>query len=89
VALRETLGEHGHSGCVASLDVLHQPEQEVHPAAEVVDMQTAALFATGAEFEVAVSALLIVSQAKDGRHVSDEELEAAAKRAGSAAAGVL
>lgn len=88
-ALREALGQHGHSGCVVSLDVLHQPEHEVHPAAEVADMQTAALFATGAEFEVAVAALLIVSQTPDGRHISDEELEAAAKRAGNAAAAVL
>jgi uridine phosphorylase len=87
--LQEALGEYEHSGCVVSLDVLHQPEHEVHPAAEVADMQTAALFATGAEFEVAVAALLIVSQAKDGRHISDEELETAAKRAGNAAAGVL
>lgn len=88
-ALREALGEHEHSGCVVSLDVLHQPEHEVHPAAEVADMQTAALFATGTEVEVALAALLIVSQTKDGRHISDEELEAAAKRAGNAAEGVL
>jgi uridine phosphorylase len=88
-ALREALGERGHSGCVVSLDVLHRPEHEVHPAAEVADMQTAALFAIGAEFEVAVAALLIVSQAKDGRHISDEELKTAAKRAGNAAAAVL
>jgi len=72
-----------------SLDVLHPPEHEVHPAAEVADMQTAALFATGEEFEVAVAALLIVSRTKDGRHISDEGLEAAAKRAGNAAAAVL
>lgn len=86
--LLDVLDEQG--GVVSvSLDVLHPPEEEAHPAAEVADMQTAALFATGAEFEVAVGALLIVSQTKDGRHVSDEVLESVAKRAGKAAAAVL
>ena len=87
--LLDVLGKQARGVVSVSLDVLHQPEHEVHPAAEVADMQTAALFATGAEFEVAVATLLIVSQAKDGGHISDEELEAAAKRAGDAAAAVL
>lgn len=87
--LLDVLGAQGRGVVSVSLDVLHQPEHEVHPAAEVADMQTAALFATGAEFEVAVAALLIVSQTKDRRHISDEELEAAAKSAGAAAAAVL
>lgn len=91
VLTRQLLDVLGQPGGVVSvsLDVLHPPEHKVHPAAEVADMQTAALFATGAEFEVAVAALLIVSQTKDGRHISDEELEAAAKKAGNAAAAVL
>ncbi|HEX6456665.1 MAG TPA: hypothetical protein VF009_09130 [Solirubrobacterales bacterium] len=72
-----------------SLDVLHRPELEVHPAAEVADMQTAALFATGREFEVAVAAILIVTQTRDGRALADERLEVAAKRAGRAAAHVF
>jgi uridine phosphorylase len=87
--LLDVLGGQARGVVSVSLDVLHPPEDEVHPAAEVADMQTAALFATGAEFEVAVAALLIVAQTKDGRHISDEELEAAAKRAGTAAAAVL
>lgn len=86
--LLEVLGD--VPGVVAvSLDVLHRPDQEVPPASEVADMQTAALFATASEFEVMVAALLIVSQTSDGRHISDEELEAAAKRAGHAAAAIL
>jgi uridine phosphorylase len=72
-----------------SLDVLHRPDLEVHPAAEVADMQTAALFAVGREFEVAVAALLIVAHTRDGRSLGDPELEVAAKRAGSAAAAAL
>jgi purine-nucleoside phosphorylase len=87
--LLDVLGEQSRGVVSVSLDVLHPPEDEVHPAAEVADMQTATLFATGEEFEVAVAALLIVAQTKDGRHISDEELEAAAKRAGSAAAAIL
>jgi uridine phosphorylase len=87
---RELLDALGRGGVVSvSLDVLHPPEHEVHPAAEVADMQTAALFATGAEFKVDVAALLIVSRTKDGRQISDEELEREAKEAGIAAAAVL
>jgi uridine phosphorylase len=72
-----------------SLDVLHQPHQKVHPAAEVADMQTAALFAVAAEFEVAAAALLIVAQTTGPGSLDDVELETAAKRAGIGAAKVL
>jgi len=78
------------TGAIAvSLDVLHRPGQEAPPASEVADMQTAALFATASEFEVVVAALLIVSQTREGNHLSDEELEVAAKRAGGGAVAVL
>jgi len=87
--LVETLGSEAPGVVSVSLDVLHRPDQEAHPAAEVADMQTAALFATGSEFEIAVAALLIVSQTRDGKVLGDEELEEAAKRAGTAAANLL
>jgi uridine phosphorylase len=87
--LSHVLGEEASGVVSVSLDVLHRPELEVHPAAEVADMQTAALFATGREFEVAVAALLIVAQTREGRTLADDQLEAAAKRAGRAAASVL
>jgi uridine phosphorylase len=78
------------TGAIAvSLDVLHRPGQEAPPASEVADMQTAALFATASEFEVVAAALLIVAQTSEGEQISDEGLEAAAKRAGTAAAGIL
>lgn len=78
------------TGAIAvSLDVLHRPGQEAPPASEVADMQTAALFATASEFEVVVAALLIVSQSRDGDQLSDEKLEAAAKRGGAAASALL
>lgn len=86
--LLQALGD--ATGAIAvSLDVLHQPGQEAPPASEVADMQTAALFATASEFEVVVAALLIVSQSRNGDRISDDELEAAAQRAGAAAAGLF
>jgi len=78
------------TGAIAvSLDVLHRPGLEAPPASEVADTQTAALFATASEFEVVVAALLIVSQTREGDHLSDEDLEVAAKRAGAGVAAVL
>lgn len=86
--LLQVLGE--ATGAIAvSLDVLHQPGQEAPPASEVADMQTAALFATASEFEVVGAALLIVAQTSEGTQISDEDLEAAAKRAGVATADIL
>lgn len=83
------LGEAAIGVVSVSLDVLHRPDLEVHPAAEVADMQTAALFAVGREFEVAVAALLIVAQTRNGRQLGDADLERAAKQAGTAAAARL
>jgi uridine phosphorylase len=83
VALEEALGE-ARGGAVASLDVLHRPGAETPPA-DVADMQTAALLATAAELEVEAGALLIVSTSSEGNHLPDGEVEAVAKRAGTAA----
>jgi purine-nucleoside phosphorylase len=83
------LGNEARGVVSVSLDVLHRPDYAVHPAAEVADMQTAALFATGLEFEVAIAALLVVSSTGGGSVLADEGLEAAAKRAGKAAVAVL
>jgi uridine phosphorylase len=75
---------------VLSLDSLYRPERGLPSTlAEVVDMQTAALLATGTELGVAVAALLIVSDRSDSGQLEDEELEAIAKSAGRAAADVL
>jgi uridine phosphorylase len=77
-------------GAVVSLDSLHHPEA-VLPSllVEAADMQTAALLQTGAEKEVAVAVVLIVTEKSDDGQLRDEELEALAKRAGTAAAAVL
>lgn len=88
-ALQEELGEDGHRGVVASLGVLHRHHPDLDVAGDVADMQTAALLAAAAHREVSVAALLIVAETRDGEAIVDEEMEAAAKRAGKAAATVL
>jgi hypothetical protein len=52
-------------------------------------MQTATVLARGRALGVAVAAILIVESTADGERIADEDLEAAAKRAGRAAASVL
>jgi uridine phosphorylase len=88
-ALRDRLGEAARPAEVVSLDVLHRHAAGVEIAGEVADMQTAALFAAAAQLEVKVAALLIVSETDGGPSLGDEDLEAAAKRAGHAAAAIL
>lgn len=89
-ALRETLGRAASPGTVVSLDVLHRSHPPSStPSADVVDMQTAAVLATAAELKVATAALLVVTERGAEGHLSDEDLETAAKRAGAAAAASL
>jgi hypothetical protein len=52
-------------------------------------MQTAALLMAAAAHDVAATALLIAFEKSGSGQLRDEELEAAAKRAGVAAAAVL
>ena len=91
-ALSRRLGIEARPGSAASLDTLHA---ELDPASssalgtDVADMQTAALLARGKELDVAVAAVLIVSETSSGERLDDEALEAAAKGAGQAAAAVL
>jgi len=91
-ALREQLGGEVREGSVASLDVpladhLDTGAPELHAA--VADMQTAALFARGAGLDVALAAVLVVSEAREGERLDDEAMATAAKRAGRAAAAAL
>jgi uridine phosphorylase len=91
-ALARQLGIDARPGSVASLDTLHA---ELDPAVgstlgtDVADMQTAALLARGKALNVAVAAILVVSETSSGERLDDEALEAAAKLAGHAAAAVL
>ncbi|HEU5105985.1 MAG TPA: hypothetical protein VFU11_09100 [Solirubrobacterales bacterium] len=88
-ALRERLPE-ARSGSVLSLDTLYRPERDLPSVlVDAADMQTAGLLASAAEHQLAVAALLIVSEKSDAGQLRDEDLEEAAKRAGSAASAVL
>ncbi|HKF82799.1 MAG TPA: hypothetical protein VKB23_07555 [Solirubrobacterales bacterium] len=79
-----------HLGAVLSLDSLYRPERDLPSTlAEAADMQTAALLAAAAELGVAAAAVLVVTEKSDSGQLPDEELVAAAKVAGRAAADVL
>jgi uridine phosphorylase len=87
--LAAALGE-ARQGTVISLDTLYRPERDLPSVrVEAADMQTAALLAAAAELGVAAAAVLVVTETSDSGQLRDEELEAAAKRAGHAAAAVL
>jgi uridine phosphorylase len=75
---------------VLSLHTLYRPERD-RPStlAEAADMQTAALLATAADLGIAAAAVLVVTEKSDSGQLRDDDLEAAAKRAGRAAATVL
>jgi len=91
-ALAEQLGDRARLGSVASLDVPHGEPTEAAPdelTAAVADMQTAALLARGADLGVALAAVLIVSERRQGELLGDGELETLAKAAGNAAARSL
>jgi len=78
------------TGVAVSLDALHDPER-ARPTvlAEAADMQTATLLGTAAELGVAAAALLIVTERSDSGQLRDEDLEEAAKGAGTAASSLL
>ena len=86
--LREQLPQ-APSARIASFDALHDEATAAPADVAAADLQTVALFARGHEREVAVAAVLIVTEAAAGADLQAEELEAAAKRAGRAALGSL
>ena len=88
-ALERSLGD-AQRGVAVSLDTLHRPERD-RPTllADGADMQTASLLTTATDHGVAVAALLVVSEKSDSGQLRDEDLEEAAKRAGTAASTVL
>lgn len=91
-ALRDQLGPRARPGSVASLDTLHRdlPDSAAAElAADVADMQTAALLSRAAQLDLAIAAVLIVTESAAGEQLDDEGLEAAAKVAGTAAAAIL
>ena len=89
-ALRDQLGEEARAATVASLDTLHGGGAPAPvEAGDVADMQTASLFARGAELGVAIAAVLILNEDAAGATLDEEEAEQRAKRGGGAAAAGL
>jgi uridine phosphorylase len=90
-SLRTALGEGAKAGRVASVDFLHPSPDPAHaiPEGDVADMQTAALFAAGAQLGVALAAVLVVTDAGDAGELSDERLVELATVAAQAALRAL
>jgi len=86
--LEARLDGEARGAIVASLDSTDPETGGVPELIAAVDMQTAALLARGPQLGIAAAALLIVSEV-DGERLDDEQLEAAAKSAGRAAAETL
>lgn len=85
--LRRELGIDASGAMVASLDTAPSAA-DVPGEAVAADMQTLAVFARARELGITAAAVLIVSEA-DSETLSDEDLDAIAKRAGKAAAVTL
>jgi len=71
----------GREAVVASFDTVGS---SLPPEATAADMQTVAVFAQAHQLDIAIAAILIVSEV-DNERLSDEKLEATAKRAGRTA----
>ena len=87
-ALGDALGEESQPAIVASGDA-HPAELPLPAGAIAADMQTASLLGRAASLGIACAAALIVAESSSGQMLDDEALEAAAKRAGRAAAASL
>jgi len=87
--LLSALGDEAKMGRVASLDVLHPSPGHAIPDGDAADMQTAALFAAAKDLDVALAAVLIVTDAPDTAPLADEPLAERASAAARAAAFAL
>ncbi len=88
--LRRELGDDSRAAIVASLDGLHGGgEPTAASAGSAADMQSAALLGRGPALGVALAVVLIVAETSKGTRVRDEEVETAARLAGTAAKTVL
>jgi uridine phosphorylase len=86
--LRGELEGESRDVAVASFDTIPAEATAALPAA-AADMQTVAVLARARNLRIAAAAVLIVAELEDGRQLADGDLEAAAKRAGWAAAKAL
>jgi uridine phosphorylase len=87
--LRAELGDEARTGRVASLDVLHPARGHPTPDGDVADMQTAALLAAGRKLDVALAAVLIVTEIEGAVPMDDDSLAQRAALAAEAATRAL
>jgi uridine phosphorylase len=88
--LGRQLGQGAAAGTVVSLDTLHGGGGEAPAGAgKVADMQTATIFDRGRSLEVAVAAVLVITETASGERIDEEGEERAAKAAGAAARAAL
>jgi uridine phosphorylase len=86
--LAEELAGEARAASVASFDTLHGDPASAPAAVVAADMQTVAVFSRGADLDMAVAAVLVVSKVEDAV-LEDKALEQASVRAGKAAAKAL
>jgi uridine phosphorylase len=82
--LREQLGDDANEAVVVSLDAFHHDEEAQSADAVGADLQTVAILARARQLDIAAAAILIVADS-----LSDNQLESAARQAGSAASKSL
>ncbi len=87
--LRSALGDGARDGSVASLDVLHPSPGHATPNADVADMQTAALLAAARDLDIALAAVLVVTDAYGAEPLGDEALAQCAATAAKQGAKAL
>jgi uridine phosphorylase len=87
--LGRELEDEASAATIASYDSMPTGTGTFPGEAVAADMQTVAVLARARELEIAAAAVLIVSETSDDLILDDPNLEAAAKRAGAAAATIL
>lgn len=88
--LTAELGEGARPARVGSFDAIAAAEGPAVAAIEAADLQTLAVLARARELDIAAAAVLIVGElGVGGERISDEDQEAAAKRAGWAAVSAM
>lgn len=86
--LESELVPEGRLASIASVDA-HPAEHPIEGNVTAADMQTVALLARAASLDVALAAVLIVSEQQGGGTLEKEDLEGLERRAGRAAAAIL
>ena len=87
--LQRELGGRAAATAIASLDRLPGESAALPSGVGATDMQTATVLSCAHDLGIAAAAILIVEERVGGERIADSALEAAAKHAGIAVAGIL